>query len=71
MAGGGLNSRGGVSASFMRLSRPMISRSLERLVEAGEIVYCGSKKIGIVARDLKSRKKEFLNRYTRRMWNLR
>ena len=42
-----------------------------RLVEAGEIVYCGSKKIGIVARDLKSRKKEFLNRYTRRMCNLR
>ena len=42
-----------------------------RLVEAGEIVYCGSKKIGIVARDLKSRKKEFLNRYTRRMWNSR
>ena len=37
----------------------------------GEIVYRGSKKIGIVARDLKSRKKEFLNRYTRRMCNLR
>ena len=37
----------------------------------GEIGYCGSEKIGIVARDLKSRKKEFLNRYTRRMWNLR
>ena len=55
----------------MRLSRSKISRSLVRLVEAGEIVYCGSKKIGIVARDLKSRKKEFLNRYTRRMWNLR
>ena len=33
--------------------------------------YRGSKKIGIVALDLKSRKKEFLNRYTRRMWNLR
>ena len=42
-----------------------------RLVEAGEIGYRGSKKIGIVARDLKSRKKEFLNRYARRMWNLR
>ena len=55
----------------MRLSRSTISRSLVRLVEAGEIVYCGSKKTGIVARDLKSRKKEFLNRYTRRMWNLR
>ena len=55
----------------MRLSRSTISRSLVRLVEAGEIVYRGSKKIGIVARDLKSRKKEFLNRYTRRMWNLR
>ena len=55
----------------MRLSRPTISRSLERLVEAGEIVYCGSKKIGIVALDLKSHKKEFLNRYTRCMWNLR
>ena len=55
----------------MRLSRSTNSRSLVRLVEAGEIVYCGSKKIGIVARDLKSRKKEFLNRYTRRMWNLR
>ena len=37
----------------------------------GEIGYRGSKKTGIVARDLKSRKKEFLNRYTRRMWNLR
>ena len=33
--------------------------------------YRGSKKIGIVALDLKSRKKEFLNRYTRRMWNSR
>ena len=55
----------------MRLSRSTISRSLVRLVEAGEIGYCGSKKTGIVARDLKSRKKEFLNRYTRRMWNLR
>ena len=55
----------------MRLSRSTISRSLVRLVEAGEIVYRGSKKTGIVARDLKSRKKEFLNRYTRRMWNLR
>ena len=55
----------------MRLSRSTISRSLVRLVEAGEIVYRGSKKIDIVARDLKSRKKEFLNRYTRRMWNLR
>ena len=37
----------------------------------GEIGYRGSKKTGIVARDLKSRKKEFLNRYTRRMWNSR
>ena len=37
----------------------------------GEIGDCGSKKTGIVARDLKSRKKEFLNRYTRRMWNSR
>ena len=55
----------------MRLSRSTISRSLVRLVEAGEIVYRGSKKTGIVARDLKSRKKEFLNRYTRCMWNLR
>ena len=55
----------------MRLSRSTISRSLVRLVEVGEIVYRGSKKTGIVARDLKSRKKEFLNRYTRRMWNLR
>ena len=67
----GLNSRGAVSASFMRLCRSTVSRSLVRLVEAGEIVYRGSKKIGIVARDLKSRKKEFLNRYTCRMWNLR
>ena len=33
--------------------------------------YRGSKKTGIVAQDVKSRKKEFLNRYTRRMWNLR
>ena len=55
----------------MRLSRSTISRSLVRLVEAGEIVYRGSKKTGIVARDLKSRKKEFLNRYTLRMCNLR
>ena len=55
----------------MRLSRSTISRSLVRLVEAGEIVYCGSKMTGIVARDLKSRKKEFLNRYTRRMCNSR
>ena len=60
MAGGGLNSRGDCPP-----------RVLVRLVEAGEIVYRGSKKIGIVARDLKSRKKEFLHRYTRRMWNLR
>ena len=37
----------------------------------GEIGCRGSKKTGIVARDLKSRKKEFLNRYTRRIWNLR
>ena len=35
----------------------------------GEIGYRSSKKIGIVARDLKSHKKEFLNRYTRRMCN--
>ena len=55
----------------MRLSRSTISRPLVRLVEAGEIVYRGSKMTGIVARDLKSRKKEFLNRYTLRMWNLR
>ena len=37
----------------------------------GEIGYCGSEKIGVVARDLKSRKKEFLNRYTLRMCNSR
>ena len=36
-----------------------------------KIGYRGSKKTGIVARDLKSRKKEFLNRYTRRMCNSR
>ena len=60
MAGDGLNSRGGCPP-----------RVLVRLVEAGEIVYCGNKKIDIVAQDLKSRKKEFLNRYTRRMCNSR
>ena len=43
----------------MRLSRSTISRSLVRLVEAGEIVYRGSKKTGIVARDLKLVKGNF------------
>ena len=45
--------------------------SVWHILGDGEIGYCGSKKTGIVARDLKSRKKEFLNRYTRRMWNSR
>ena len=49
----------------------VFENSLRNILGDGEIGYRGSKKTGIVARDLKSHKKEFLNRYTRRMWNLR
>ena len=71
MAGDGLNSRGGRLCEVYEAEQVYDLSFIGAAVEAGEIVYRGSKKIGIVARDLKSRKKEFLNRYTRRMWNSR